>query len=62
VPLNASLYEIREYFQRRNDKGKMNNSSDDETYTELISELRDSLKELAKKIEPKVYEYEFLKK
>tara|TARA_B110001452_G_scaffold131593_1_gene109315 strand:- start:282 stop:2699 length:2418 start_codon:yes stop_codon:yes gene_type:complete len=62
INVNASLYEIREYFQGRNEKGKMNNSSDDEIYTELISELRDNLKSLAKKIEPKVYEYRFLKK
>jgi hypothetical protein len=60
--VNASLYDIREYFQGRNDKGKMNNQSDDETYTELIGNLRIALKTLAKKIEPKVYEYGFLKK
>lgn len=60
--VNASLYEIREFFQGRNEKGKMNNSSDDEIYTELISDLRNYLKLLAKKIEPKVYEYRFLKK
>jgi hypothetical protein len=39
----------------------MNNSSEDETYTNLITNLRDKLKILAKKIEPKVYEYGFLK-
>ncbi len=59
--VNASLYDIRAYFQGRNDKGRMNNQSDDETYTELISNLRDALKVLAQKIEPKVYEYGFLK-
>ena len=59
--VNASLYDIREYFQGRNDKGKMNNKSDDETYNELIHNLRAELKTLAKKIEPKVYEYGFLK-
>jgi hypothetical protein len=62
VNVNASYYDIREYFQGRNEKGRMNNSSDDEIYTELISNLRDDLKSLAKKIEPKVYEYGFLKK
>jgi hypothetical protein len=60
--VNASLYDIREHFQGRNDKGKMNNKSDDETYNELIGDLRSALKILAKKIEPKVYEYGFLKK
>jgi hypothetical protein len=60
--VNASLYDIREHFQGRNDKGKMNNISEDEKYTELIGNLRDQLKILAKKIEQKVYEYEFLKK
>ncbi|MCU0448203.1 MAG: hypothetical protein MUE85_25150 [Microscillaceae bacterium] len=59
--VNASLYDIREYFQGRNEAGKMNNKSQDETYNQLIGELRDSLKKLAKKIEPKVYEYGFLK-
>ena len=59
--VNASLYDIREYFQGRNDKGKMNNKSDDAEYMELIKDLRESLKLLAKKIEPKVYEYGFLK-
>lgn len=58
---NASLYDIREYFQGRNDKGKMNNKSQDEHYNYLIATLRESLKILAKKIEPKVYEYGFLK-
>ena len=60
VNVNASLYDIREYFQGRNDKGKMNNTSNDETYNELINNLRLELKSLAKKIEPKVYEYGFL--
>ncbi|MDR1672423.1 MAG: hypothetical protein LBS09_03015 [Bacteroidales bacterium] len=61
VNVNASLYDIREYFQGRNDKGKMNATSDDEKYTTLIAELRSSLRELARKIEPKVYEYGFLR-
>jgi hypothetical protein len=60
--VNASLYDIREYFQGRNNNGKMNNTSTDERYNELIGNLRESLKVLAAKIEPKVYEYEFLKK
>ncbi len=59
--VNASLHDIREYFQGRNDKGKMNNKSADEHYMALITALRDKLKILAKKIEPKVYEYGFLK-
>lgn len=59
---NASLYEIREYFQWRNEKGKMNAKSSDETYTELIGNLRSELKNLANKIAEKVYEYEFLKR
>jgi len=59
--VNASLYDIREYFQGRNEKGKMNNKSEDEQYNELINDLRDALRILAKKIEPKVYEYGFLK-
>jgi hypothetical protein len=61
VNVNASLYDIREYFQGRNEKGKMNNKSADEKYKELIGILRSELNTLAKKIEPKVYEYGFLK-
>ncbi|MDD2964311.1 MAG: hypothetical protein PHQ65_04815 [Bacteroidales bacterium] len=60
--VNASLYDIREHFQGRNETGKMNNKSTDETYTNLIGQLREKLRELAEKIEPKVYEYEFLKR
>jgi hypothetical protein len=58
---NASLYDIREYFQGRNPQGRMNSRSTDETYTQLIANLRDALKVLADKIKPKVYEYGFLK-
>lgn len=61
VEVNASLYDIREYFQGRNDTGKMNSKSDDETYMKLIGELRNKLNFLADKIKPKIYEYEFLK-
>jgi hypothetical protein len=58
---DASLYDIREYFQGRDAKGKMNNKSANETYNELIGHLRMALKVLAGKIDPKVYEYGFLK-
>jgi len=58
--VNASLYDIREYFQGRNDKGKMHNKSDDETYNALMADLRLALKTLTAKIESKVYEYGFL--
>ena len=61
VNVNASLYDIREYFQGRNDKGRMNARSHDEKYSELISELRNKLNVLADIIKPKIYEYEFLK-
>lgn len=60
--VNASLYDIRDHFQGRNEAGKMNNKSSDETYMALIGNLREKLKQLADKIEPKVYEYEFLKR
>ncbi|MDR0304550.1 MAG: hypothetical protein LBH98_07280, partial [Chitinispirillales bacterium] len=60
IDVNASFYDIREFFQGRNDTGKMNNKSNDEKYNELIGNLRQELKFLAKKIEPKVYEYGFL--
>lgn len=58
---DASFYDIRLHFQGTNDKGTMNAKSDDETYTELISDLREKMKLLAKRIEAKVYEYGFLR-
>jgi hypothetical protein len=61
VNVNASFYDIREYFQGRNDKGRMNSKSDDSKYMELIGVLRSQLSVLADKIKPKVYEYGFLK-
>ena len=62
VNVNASFYDIREFFQGRNDKGRMNSRSKDEKYMELISELKNKLNFLADKIKPKIYEYEFLKR
>ncbi|MCL2825685.1 MAG: hypothetical protein FWD57_16965, partial [Polyangiaceae bacterium] len=59
--VNAGLYDIREYFQGRNDMGKMNKNSDDDKYNALIGGLRLALLVLAKKIEPRVYEYGFLR-
>ncbi|TAE03301.1 MAG: nucleoside 5-triphosphatase RdgB (dHAPTP, dITP,XTP-specific), partial [Bacteroidetes bacterium] len=61
VNINASLYDIREYFQGRNENGRMNSSSADEKYTELMAILREKMQILASKIEPKIYEYGFLK-
>ncbi len=58
---NASLYDIKEYFQGRNDKGKMNASSDDPIYTKLLDNLKTALRPLAKKIKPRVHEYGFLR-
>jgi hypothetical protein len=60
VNVNASLYDIREYFQGRNSNGKMNIKSEDEIYMSLIGNLRSKLKILGNKISPKVYTYEFL--
>ena len=57
---NASYYDIREYFQGRNDKGNLNVSSEDETYNQLISDLKEKHKLLSREIEPKIYEYGFL--
>ena len=59
--INASFYDIRAYFQGRNEKGKMNSESSDEKYTALIKDLRAKQKFLAAKIAEKVYKYGFLK-
>lgn len=59
--VNASLYEIKEHFQGRNQSGRLNRRSSNKQYNKLIDALRTQLKQLAFKIQPKVYEYEFLK-
>ena len=59
VNVDASLYDIKLYFQGAKD-GRMNNKSNDEEYNRLISNLREKMKILAAVIEPKVYEYGFL--
>ena len=59
VNVNASYYDIRRYFQGEKN-GKMNPDSPDETYMRLWGNIKDALKVLAKKIEPKVYLYGFL--
>lgn len=61
--VNASLYDIKEFFQGRDEKGRMNNPSKakDKHYKALFSDLNEALNVLAKKLEPKIYEYGFLK-
>ena len=63
---NASYYDIRKHFQgmKVTAKGKeqMNATSEDERYNELLAGLKAAMKKLAAKIEPKVYEYGFLRK
>ena len=61
IDINASFYDIRAYFQGRDEKGKMNNESADQTYMSLLKDLRAAQKVLAKQIEKKVYLYGFLK-
>ena len=59
--INASFYDIRDHFQGRDDKGRMKNTSNDDEYNRLMSDLRLEMKYLAKQIEPKIYKYAFLK-
>ncbi len=60
INVNASYYDIRRYFQGVDNKGRMNPDSKDETYMRLWGNIKEALKVLAKKIEPKVYLYGFL--
>jgi len=60
VNVNASFYDIREYFQGRNDKGVMNTDSADVHYMQLLHRLRETLHTLSEQIVPKVYEHGFL--
>ncbi|MBM0597230.1 hypothetical protein JQ289_07050 [Helicobacter pylori] len=60
---NISLYDIKEFFQGRNAQGKLNlpAKAKDGYYKQLYANLQDALKDLAKEIQPKVYEYGFLR-
>ncbi|GAA7829198.1 hypothetical protein HpMS151_14660 [Helicobacter pylori] len=60
---NVSLYDIKDFFQGRNAQGKLNSppKAKDEYYKQLYANLQDALKDLAKEIQPKVYEYGFLR-
>lgn len=60
--MNAALYDIREYFQGRDGKGRMNGTSSDAKYAQLMARLRAALDALAGEIESKVYEYGFFKR
>jgi len=63
---NASYYDIRLHFQGATvdakGKSKMNSTSEDKTYTTLLANLRAAMKNLVRQIEPKVYEYGFLRR
>lgn len=61
--VNVSLYDIKEFFQGRDKKGELNipSKAEDSHYKTLIATLTDTLNTLAKKLEPKIYEYGFLK-
>ncbi|GAA9399483.1 hypothetical protein HpHA275_13760 [Helicobacter pylori] len=60
---NVSLYDIKEFFQGRNAQGKLNLPAKAKCkhYRQLYANLQDALKDLAKEIQPKVYEYGFLR-
>lgn len=63
---NASYYDIKMHFQgtktTKSGMVQMNSTSKDATYNTLIANLRQAMKGLAAHIEPKIYEYGFLKK
>ena len=64
ISANASFLDIRAFFQgyKTTDKGKrmMNSTSGDETYMNLLKDLREKMKALEAHIEPKIYEHGFL--
>ena len=58
---NASFYDIKLHFQGKDNKGKMNPDSQDQTYTLLLKTIKEKQKALAQNITPKIYQYGFLK-
>ena len=63
---DASFYDIRLHFQGMktlaSGRQQMNTDSPDPEYTRLLADLRLHLKALARQIEPKVYDYGFLRR
>lgn len=58
--VNASYYDIRFYFQGKNNKGNMSSDSKDEKYKRILNKIKEAQKILAEKIRKKVYLYGFL--
>ncbi|CCM73698.1 non-canonical purine NTP pyrophosphatase [Helicobacter heilmannii] len=60
---NASLYDIKEFFSGRDAKGKLNPASKakDAHYKMLYAQLKEVLGALAQALQPKVYQYGFLR-
>jgi hypothetical protein len=56
---NASLFEIKQYFQGFNGKGKLNIKSQNSEYSKLLDSLKINLDKLGNKINLKSLEYEF---
>lgn len=59
--VNASYYDIRAYFQGRDENGRMKSRSEDENYLALLAALRERFSALTETIVPKVYDHGFLK-
>ncbi|BDQ26626.1 hypothetical protein [Helicobacter heilmannii] len=60
---NASLYDIKEFFSGRDAKGKLKPASKakDAHYKMLYAQLKEVLGALAQALQPKVYQYGFLR-
>lgn len=61
--VDASIYDIKEFFQGRDTKGKLKPLSQcpDKEFIRLMGVLKEAQKVLAEKIKPKIYEYGFLR-
>jgi hypothetical protein len=62
VNVNASFYDIKEFFQKKENEERMRVKSNNDEYNSLLAELKQSQKILVSKITPKIYEYGFLLK
>ena len=60
INVNASFYDIKEYFKGRDKEGKMNKKSNDEQFNNYIKNLNQAMKALTKEIKTKVYQHKFL--
>ena len=62
IEVNGSLMDIKEFFQGRDSRGRLNSTSGDEKYNNLLKNLKQTMIHLEEVIVPKIYYHNFLRR